>query len=178
MLALSIVPFLAKRRRRTRRRLVAIPFTTRLTLSTLLSSTVIKVSALGNAFGEDFYCHQVTANYALSGATPTEGPLSIGYTHGDLSVAEVLEAITAELTDPDDIIAKERARRPVRKVGNFPVQAADETFRDGAMVRTGLGFSVGNDHKLDFWALNNSGATLTTGAIIDVDGVLYGRWQR
>ncbi len=171
---------MARKRRggKRRRKLTAIPFTTRLTLSTLASSTVLKVSSLGNAFGEDFYCHSVHANYALSGATPTEGPLSFGYTHGDLSVTEVLEAITAELTDPDDIIAKERSRRPVRKTGNFPLQAADETFADGRNVRTGLGFSVGDTHKLDFWALNNSGAVLTTGAIIDVDGVLYGRWQR
>ncbi len=171
---------MARKRRSSKRRsrLVAIPFTARLTLSTLAASTVIKVSSLGNAFGEDFYCHSVFANYTLRGGTAGEGPISVGYTHGDLSVTEVLEAITAELTDPDDIIAKERSRRSVRKTGAFPGLLASETLQDGKMIRTGLKISVGDTHKLDFWALNNSGSVLTGGQIIEVDGVLYGRWQR
>jgi len=172
---------LAKRRRPSRRRsrrLTAIPFVARLTLGALVSSIVIKVSSLPAAFGEDFYIHSVFANWAMRNYTAGEGPISIGYTHGDLSVTEVLEALTAEVTDPDDIIAKERSRRPVRKLGNFPGLNTEETFQDGRMVRSGIGFTVGDGHQFECWALNNSAATLTTGTILEIDGVLYGRWLR
>jgi len=167
-----------RRSRRRRRRLIAIPFTARLTLGALGSSTVIDVSALPAAFGEDFYCHQVTCNFAMREHTAGEGPINIGFAHGDLTVAEILEALTAEVTDPDDIIAKERSKRPVRKTGNFPGLLTEETFRDGAMIRTGLGFVVGDGHELACWALNNSAAVLTTGTVIEFDGVIYGRWLR
>ncbi len=139
---------------------------------------MIKVSSLPAAFGEDWYCHSVFANWSMRNHTAGEGPISIGYCHGDLSVTEVLEALTAEQTDPDDIIANERARRPVRKLGNFPGLLSEETFRDGAMVRSGIGFVIGNDHQFECWALNNSAAVLTTGTILEIDGVMYGRWLR
>jgi len=171
---------MVKRRRsgRKSRKLTPIPFVARLTLGALNASTVITVSALPASFGEDFYCHSVHCNMAMREHTAGEGPISIGFGHGDLSVTEILEALTAEVTDPDDIIAKERSRRPVRKTGNFPGLLTEETFRDGAMIRTGLGFVVGDGHELDCWALNNSASVLTTGTVIEFDGVIYGRWLR
>ncbi len=171
---------MVKRRRGRKRRakLVAIPFVARLPLSTLGASTVVTISALPSDFGEDFYCHSVFATWALREGTATEGPLSFGYAHGDLSVTEILEAITAEVTDPDDIIAKERSRRPVRKTGSFPGLSTNEIWNDGRQGRTGLGFSVGDGHTLDCWILNNSASALAGGTIVEIDGVIYGRWQR
>ncbi len=181
LVAIAAMPMLARtraapRRRRRRQKLVAIPFIARLTLVDLAASTVVKVSCLPSTFGEDFYCHQVTANYAMRDHSAGEGPLSFGYAHGDLGVAEILESITAEVSDPNDIIAAERARRPVRKTGNFPGRETEETFQNGMNVRTGLGFVVGNGFELDIWALNNSGVQFTTGTVIEIDGVIYGRW--
>ncbi len=107
-----------------------------------------------------------------------EGPIEVGVSHGDLVVAEVNEAITAEVIDPDDIIAMERARRPVRRIGTFSGGFVNETLNDGIPIRRALRFSVGNDNMLDIWFKNLGGAALTTGSRMEWHGTLYGRWQR
>ncbi len=166
-----------KKSKKNRRNFVAIPFTGALALSTLADETVSKV-ALTAAFGEDIYIISVDITPSIRGHTAQEVPIFIGLNHGDLSVGEILEAINAELTDPDDIIAKERARRPVRKIGGFSGSLAEPIINDGKKIRQKVGFSVGDGHTLDLWAKNQSGAALTTGGIIEFDGVIYGRWQR
>ncbi len=166
-------------RRRRNRNFVAIPFSTRLPLSTLADGTVLKGDVLGSDLGEDLYIVSIDAQIAIRGATAGEGPILVGFAHDDLSVAEINEALEAELTDPDDIIAKERARRPVRKTGLFSVINANEVLNDGKAVRTKCRWSEGDgNHRIALWARNQSGATLSTGAILEWFGTVYGRWQR
>ncbi len=158
---------------------VAIPFATRLPLSTLDDGTVLKGDVLGADLGEDLYVVSIDAYVAQRDATSGQGPILVGFAHDDLSVAEINEALEAEVTDPDDIIAKERARRPVRKTGLFPVINVGEVLNDGKAIRTKCGWSEGSGaHRIALWARNQSGATLTTGAIIEWFGTVYGRWQR
>ncbi len=133
---------------------------------------------MGAAFGEDIYVISVDGTWALHTHTAGQGPIVVGFAHADLTVAEISECIKAELTDPDDIITRERARRPVRQVGAFNGLNTDETLYDGVAKRTTIKISIGNDHNLALYAFNRSGAPLTTGSKITVDGVLYGRWQR
>ncbi len=172
---------MAKRRRgrRSRRgKFQAIPFQQALALSTLADDTVLGVALIGANLGEDYYALSVDAQWAIRDLTAGEGPILVGFAHDDLSVSEVNEAITAEVTDPDDIIAVERSRRPVRKSGVFPVQNTHEVLNDGKTIRTKLKWSIGNDHNLNCWVRNASGAPLTTGAILEITGTLYGNWQR
>ncbi len=166
-----------RRRAKRSRNFVAIPFDQEILLGTLADQTVVK-STTTPVLGEDLYIISVDGTWTLKGATATEGAIAVGLAHGDLSVAEILEALTAELTDPDDIIQKERARRPVRKVGAFPVLSSNEALKHGDEIRTKVKFSVGDGHTLDMYAFNKSGATLTTGAAVQCSGVIYGRWQR
>ncbi len=114
----------------------------------------------------------------MRGNTSLENPISVGFSHSDLSVTEVLEALKADLSSPDDIIARERARRPVRRVGNFAGPDVNQRLNDGKKIRQKIGFSVGDGFDLDAWFWNRSGAVLATGTVIDVDGTIYGRWQR
>ena len=166
-----------KRKGKNRKGFVAIPFTGALALAILADETVIKNSII-NAFGEDIYCISLDIALGLRGHTASETPLYFGVCHGDLSNTEVLESIISGLIDPDDIIQKERARRPVRKIGGFQGIGAEPVFNDGKKYRQVMKFSVGDTHTVDFWVKNQSGAALTTGTIVEYDGVLYGRWQR
>ena len=164
------------RRRRNRTGFVAIPFEDDISLATLAHNTVISSDVM--TLGEDLFCISVDALWSKSDGTAGEGPIHVGFAHGDLTVTEIQEALSANLTDPDDIIARERARRPVRKSASFPQIAADEVVASGLPIRTKLRFSLGDGHPLRTWAYNRSGATLTTGVNIRVSGTLYGRWQR
>jgi len=145
-------------------------------LSTLADDTVLQDTVI--TFGEDFYCVSVDVQFALEGFTAGEGPIFVGWSHGDLSAIEVEEALDANVSDPDDIIANEHSRRPVRKTGVFMGLNTNEALWDGKPIRTTLKFSVGDGHNLNIWAYNKSGATLTTGAQVRMLGTLYGRWQR
>ncbi len=164
--------------KKNRKGFIAIPFTAQLALSTLASLTVLDAAVLSATWGEDIFIISVDSYWSLRDLTPGEGPIIVGFAHGDLSVGEIAENLNAEVTDPDDIIARERARRPVRKAGQFTGLLANEALNDGKKLRTRLKFSVGEGHNLAFWARNDSGATLTTGAILNLSGTLYGRWQR
>jgi len=156
----------------------AIPFTAQLALSTLGDAVVLKGTVLSGNFGRDFFAISCEGYWSLRGGTAGEGPITVGYAHDDLAVGEIAENLVAEPLDPDDIIAQERSRRPVRKSGKFPGLATNESLNDGKKIRNRLRFSIGSGHALAFWAQNNSGAALTGGQVIDIDGVLYGRWVR
>ncbi len=171
-----------KTTQRTRKRtkdFVAIPFRIAgLALATLGDGTVLIQNALGGNFGEDFFFISADILWSILGLTATEGPIAVGITHGDLTVGEVAEALDAELLTPDNIIQNERNRRPVRRSGVFDGLNSNQSLNDGKMIRTKGKFSVGNDHFLGLWVRNLSGGTLTTGAKLQAQGTIYGRWQR
>ncbi len=175
------MPYKYRSRRRYRKRdpnFVAIPFNSVLTLSTLADNIVLQNGLTNSSFGEDIKIKSVDCAWSLRGGSATEGPIDVGFSHGDLSVTEVAEANVAEVTDPDDIIAKERARRPVRKVGSFSGLATNEQLFNGVEKRTKIMFSVGDGHDLNGWAQNRSGGALTGGQVITMSGVIFGVWQR
>ncbi len=160
------------------RNFIAIPYSTLVTLGALLDGVVIEANTLNTNLGEDLFVVSIDALWSMLEHTAAEGPVVVGFAHSDLSVGEVAEALAAEVTDPDDIIAKERARRPVRRSGIFSGLNTDESLNQGVMQRTAMRFSVGNDFNIAAFAQNQSGATLTTGTLIRVSGTIFGRWQR
>jgi len=179
-MARAVIEVPRKSKFNRRKNFVAIPFNTQLALATLGSGDVLSISLLGAALGEDLFIISMDSYVAIRSLTAGEVPLFVGMAHGDLSVTEIQEAIDASLTDPDDIIARERARRPVRRMG---------VFGDGVLThqtlqyntdnrRTTVKFSVGDGHAINGWVGNESGGTLTTGAIVEWQGTIYGRWQR
>ncbi len=168
---------MAKRRGRSRRNFVTIPFTGGLSLGTLGDEAVVKGAPIA-AFGEDFYLISVDLQISGRGQTDTESPLQVGFAHGDLTATEIEECLQAEVTDPDDIIAKERSRRPVRTAGMLRVSDTESVLDGGRTQRIRGGFVIGNDHSFSTWCANRSGSTLTTGAVIEFSGNLYGRWLR
>ncbi len=161
-----------------RKGFIAIPFSTAVALLTLADDAIILIGALGTDFGEDIFIMSADVFAMIRDLTAGETPLEFGLAHSDLTVAEVDENLTAEVADPDDIIAKERARRPVRRIGLFNAVATQSNWNDGNSKRVKIKFSVGNGFNLNFWVKNKSGGILTTGAVVEFSGTLYGRWQR
>ncbi len=172
---------MARGRKRSRRGFQVIPFTANITLGTLNVGVVVQAAIIN--FGEDYFALSVDAVWTLTQIDTGEGPLDIGFSHGDLSTGEIGEALDAEVSDPDDIIQRERARRPVRRSGQLSprdgsLAGGQSQLDDGAKVRTRLKFSIGDGHTLDVWARNRGAGNLAGGMIIVVDGTIYGRWQR
>ncbi len=169
----------AKRgRKRTRRNFTALPFQSQLSLSTLADNTILIDDLFGSALLEDLSIISVDAFFALRTGTAGEGPIVVGYAHGDLTATEIKEKLTANLFDPDDIIAKERSRRPVRDAGIFPVLSLPEVLNNGNPLRTPIRFLVGSGKSFNIWVWNQSGGNLTTGMILETQGKVYGRWIR
>ncbi len=162
-----------------RKGFVAIPFSATLALSTTADGAVLSGPAMA-AFGEDIFIISCDIQFIIVALTAGQVPIMVGFSHGDLSDAEIAEFLAAELTDPDDIIARERSRRPVRRVGNMvgDVNAVDLNLNNGIPIRQPIRFSVGDGHTFNFWGQNRTGAVLTTGAILKAEGTLFGRWQR
>ncbi len=165
-------------RRRRSRNSVAIPFLASLTLGTLTNGSVVAVDTLGANLDEDLFAVSIDCQVGLHDLTPGEGPLEVGFAHSDLSVTEIAEALDASVLSPaGDTIARERARRPVRKMGNFSSVAESAVIGEGQPHRTTLKFLIGDGFSLDFWAINRSGGTLTTGAIMKISGTIFGNWR-
>jgi len=167
------------RKKRHGTRMTFIPLDVGLALGTLADSVVAAGTMV--ALGEDFFVVGLKGTWSLRNPTVLLGPIDVGFAHGDLSPTEINEAITASQTDPDDIIAVERSRRPVRKVGSFAgvvTANLDVVLNDGAPITTRFKRSIGDGHTLDIWAKNNSGSALTTGGSVRFQGHAYGRWQR
>lgn len=163
--------------KRNRRNFQAIPFNH--TLGPTGTSNEGCDTAAIITFGEDIYVISVDAVISWTDwAGTTELPCDVGFAHGDLSATEIAEAVNAEVTDPDDIIARERARRPVRVAGVLAENAVQGVLNDGEPVRTRLKFSIGDGHSLAFWLINRSGTTLTGTPLVEITGTIYGRWQR
>lgn len=169
-----------KRKGRTNRKgFVAIPFSTFITLDTLADNTVIKANILGNDLAEDLFIISIDGLWTLRNLTGGETPIEIGLAHSDYTIAEILENLEIEVISPDAKIEMERAKRKIRRVGIFAKgDRTDQGIGDGMPLRTKLLFTVGNSQNLALWARNISGATLTTGALIQGNGTIFGRWLR
>ncbi len=169
---------MAKHRGRSRRgrqrNFVVHRTTVNLGLGALANEGVIAADM--TAFSQDYYAISAEILWSLRSATAGEGPIYVGLASGDLSVAEIIEALDASPISASDRVAKERSTRPVRWAGVFAVIGTDETLNDGKAIKTPLRFPLANSQNLQVWARNESGSTLTSGQVIEVHGKLYGRW--
>ncbi len=172
------------KRRRKSGKLVAIPFEGGLALAGTTDGSVISQGST-SGFAREFYAVFCDIAGYVRDLTAGEGaPSTFVVGHSDYTPTEILEYLEAENVDPGDMIKQEHARRKIRKVGQFrPLGGAAAATslqvqnRDGGpMSRVPLKFTLseGNSLEVSWW--NRSGATLTPGATMDYDGVLYGRW--
>ncbi len=140
-------------------------------LGTLLDNAALKQSGTGTV-GVREYLIGFNALWGIRNATPGQGPIMVGVAHPDYTAGEIEEWIEATGSwDLGDKVAQEQARRHIRKVGSFAVPAADEVLNLGRPMWTRCGWYVEDDAiGYALWAYNTAGVTLTTGAVVTVNG--------
>ncbi len=170
---------MTKKKSNNRKNFVAIPFSTFITLGTLGNGLALKANLLGSDFAEDLFVISVDGSWTIQDLTSNESPIEVGYSHSDYSVAEIVENLEIEVTSPDSKIEMEQAKRKIRRAAMFNTfNATHDVLNDGKPIRSKLKFMIGDGFNLAFWARNISGAALTTGALIKLNGTIYGRWMR
>lgn len=141
-------------------------------LGTLGNITVISVGITGSADGA-YRMISVQGVWSLKNLTSGEGPIVVGFAHSDYTVVEVKEAIEANASiSVGDKVTNEKANRLVRIVGVFEGDGddLDTTLNDGRPIKTRLNWFIPIGKAVNLFAYNDSGATLTTGAIVDLSG--------
>lgn len=165
-----------KRRSGTRNRnFITLPVQTEFSLGTLADNTVLRANL--TALAQDIYWISADLSISIRDLTPGEGLIGFGLCHNELSVTEILEALTALPISQSDIVALEQARRPVRKMGQFAGLAEAEVWNDGKRKRIRTGFMINEGIECGFYAENLSGASLTTGVTILIEGNIYAVWK-
>ncbi len=172
-----------RKRSRNSKNFVAIPFDGTLSLGTLNNDVLVSLLPLSNNLTEDLFAISADINAQIIALTAGEGdPMMAGWAHDDYSDTEILENLQVDLLGPGNKIEQEKARRLVRNSGLFmpTAEAATQLKLFGrygsGMIRTKLKFVVQSGHGLKFWVFNKSGANLTTGSSLRIQGTVYGRW--
>lgn len=153
-----------------------IPVNITFSLSMLNSETAL--ASTMTALSDDFWAQSADLTWTIRLQTAGEAPIFCGIANGDLTVVEIKEALNASPISRSDIVAREHARRPVRKVGAFNSPTTDDfTLNDGKPVRTTIKMYMAEGTELNAYVFNASGGALTTGAVVRVWGSIYGSWK-
>ncbi len=168
----------AHKRSRNSKNFAALPVQGSLALSTLADDTVLKNNIHTGLFTEDFYAISADLQVMVRNLTSGEGePSSWGLNHSDYSSPEVNENLNVSLLGPGNKIEQERSRRLVRDGGQLiHLTAEDELIPLDRSHRVKLKFVCQSGKALEIWFKNRSGSALTTGAILEWHGKVYGRW--
>ncbi len=136
----------------------------------------------GTLVGADFdenvnersFIPSVEATWMLRNLTIAEGPILVGLSHGDYTDAEIEAFIeNAGSWNEGDLVSREVGARKIRIVGAFPSPVdtlGDVVLNDGKPIKTTLKFVLNQGESLKLWAYNQSGAALTTGAVVIING--------
>ncbi len=157
-------------------RFQAIPFNAQTALQALSDTDIVTTNL--TALAQDAYLHSMDVSISLRDGTAGEGPLTFGIASDSLTDDQVEEALDTSVTSESDVVSKERASRPVRRIG----RALDGTglttiWNDGRMKRVKIKMMLAVAQNLHGWVRNQSGATLTTGAIVEWQGTIYLNWR-
>ncbi len=173
-----------KRSRRRSSGFVAIPVQGSFALTTLADQAVLSADLFSAALTEDLFVISTEITAQIRGVTAGEGdPSTLGLAHGDYQDTEIAEALTVKLLGPGNKIEQERARRLVRKIGvfqasNVNVETELKMIGKGGSPnpKTKVRFVIQSAKTMKIWIQNRSGGVLTTGQILEFDGMVYGRW--
>ncbi len=158
--------------RKRRFNLRRVRITPALPLGTLASVTALVVTTAAPAVS-DYRAKSIKATWQLANFTPGEGPITVGYAHGDYTVTEIKECLEAANIDPGDKVAQERANRLVRIVGTFDSIGEGATLNDGKPISTKLNWFISASEEINMFAYNESTALLTTGARLNAQGDMW-----
>ncbi len=145
-------------------------------LSTLAADTVKLATA--PTLSQDVLILSVDTIHTIRDLTAGEGPLEFGVADASLTVTEIAECLDASPAHKNDVPAVEHAKRKVRSIGMFDGAVGAEKFNEGRPRRIKLNWLIPASQSFpNFWVRNRSGATLTTGAIVEMNNRFYCVWK-
>ncbi len=119
----------------------------------------------------------ITTDWNLVNHTPGEGPITVGYAHGDYTDTEIEEWYEGQNDIlRGDKIAAEISQRFIRRAGMFSGVAASETLNDGRSIKTRLNWVIAEGKTVRMWAYNGDVNALTTGTVLTCSGRMYMRF--
>ncbi len=143
------------------------------TLATTANNTVVATN-LTDVLDEEAFLISVKATWSIRSLTAGEGPLLVGLAHSDYTAAEVEEWVeNTGSWERGNMVQQEIARRKIRQVGVFDGQSATEKLENGVKITTPCKWGLITGDSIKFWVYNKSGAALTTGAFVSVDGMAF-----
>ncbi len=141
------------------------------TLAALAANTAITGTVFGNADGA-YRVISVSSTWAWSDHTAGEGPVHVGYAHGDYSVTEIKEFVESSASiSIGNKISNEHANRLIRIVGTLAGDTTDETLNDGKPIKTRLNWAIPIGTNLNAFVYSDE--LQTTGSFIDLKGTAY-----
>ncbi len=159
------------KRRRRAYNLRAVRVTPELSLSTLAADTALVVTMTGTSDSQ-YRAISIRGVWSVRLLTAGEGPLTVGYAHGDYTVAEIKEALEAtNAISRGDKIANEKSDRLVRIVGTF--SGANATLNDGRPIKTRLNWLMPVGEQINLFVFNEDFGALTTGAVVNCSGTMF-----
>jgi len=164
---------MAKHPKRTRQKLLKGVVDEALVVGALAATTLIG-GAYDDSVGQRSFLISHHARWGIRDTTALEGPLMVGFAHSDYTDAEVEEFIENQGSwDEGDLIGQEVGKRLIRIVGLFPAIAQDMVLNNGVVIKTKCGWVLNSGDSLRAWAYNLSGAVLTTGSVVVIEGNVW-----
>ncbi len=154
-----------------------------ITLGTLGTDTgILMTGGIGATLAEDFRMIKLLFTFWLDGGTfvAGDGPLSLWIANGDLSLAEIEEAIEVEgPLDRSDRIRTEQAERYVTQLGVITFVEGSVGMqmypRNGDVGEAIIRWTFSNAKGWTF-VVYNEGTALTTGGVVHMRGKAFGVW--
>ncbi len=154
-------------KRRKFRRYIKGSINHRVRLDTLASKTVLATN-IGNTVADTAYCSSIRATWSLDNVTKATnvGPVLVGIAHSDYTGTEIEEWIESLVNwDEGNLVAAERRRRKIRRVGVF--SNADEpttwsVLNDGKPLTTKAGWILMEGQTIKIWVYNMGGLAFST----------------
>ncbi len=142
-----------------------------LALGTLGAAVVVSADP-SDSVAERAICTSVEVVVGMRDHTTGEGPLTVGWAHGDFSDAEIEEWLeNSGSWDQGDQIGQEVARRKIGILGKFSGDLDFDVLNDGKAikVKTKKSILIAGD-TISFWCFNEDVGALTTGTNITFTG--------
>ncbi len=174
-----------RKRSRNSKNFVALPISGSGAIGSLADLSVVSDDVFSADLNEDLYMISADLICNVVGLTAGEGdPSMFGIAHGDYTDAEIAEKLNVALLGPGSKIEQERSRRLVRNVGplygnglNTHTDMRLSGKTGPGITRTKIKFVIQSGKNLKAFLYNRSGGTITTGAVLQYSGTIYGRWM-
>ncbi len=180
ILGIVITMLMAKKRgRRRNKNFAVLQASNSIVLATLATFDVLGEELFGGnqTLLENYRAYSVDVLASIVDLTAGEGPITFGVAHADYTDAEIEEALETNFLGPANLTQKEKMGRMVRRIGQFDGETTHQRLRDGKPIRVKLGWDLHSGTEgIRFWAYNETGNTLTTGALIRFNARVYGHW--